>query len=117
MIETMKNFIERFKSVCDTHTDCYLNESQSFVGWTRADFDTSKITEEMAKTRQIFPHSQVKKLYDVVKTYKRTYMVYNRSRDDYYRDAIHERDRDKFIVDKVINTTLDTYTSFLGIEK
>ena len=110
MIENIDDFVKAYKQVNQSHIDVYLNDAQTIRRWTSLDFDVRKISAQLDKIDNLVLYSTVKKAYDTIRTYHRTYMIYLQSRDNYYDFAEYDLRKDLKIIDVIVNNLNTLYT-------
>ena len=111
MIENLSEFVVKYKAIIDNQLDIYNNETQRMIKWQDLDFDVAKISEQLGSTSDFYAVSVVKKAYDVIRTYHRMFTIYSMGREDYYRFGIMEIEKDKLIIDIIVNNLQKVYTN------
>lgn len=103
MIPGLDNFVKAYKEVAAGHRDLYENNVSILRKWTPLDFRNDSLFTELNKTDRNLLYSVVKKAYDMVKCHHRSYVIYTKTRGDYYRSAVIDRDKDAKLLDVAAN--------------
>ena len=112
MIPGLNAFVKTFKDMADNHIGLYENEAFIFRKWSQNDFDVSKIVEELNTSDRKLLYTVIKKAYDIVRAYHRSFNIYSQTRGDYYRYAALDREKDKLVIDNVVNNLHKLYDDF-----
>jgi len=110
MIENIDTFITKYKKIFDRNIDVYRMEEFKTIKWNELDFDVNKLRAQMMKTDNLYLYSVLKRAYDYIRAYHRTFRIYKMSRESYYRFAEHDTTRDLKIMDRITNNLMQLKT-------
>ena len=102
MIENIETFVDKFKKVADRSIQLYIGDEAEPINFTELDFDVNKLRQQMSKVNNKALLSVLKKAYQFIRAYHRSFRVYKMSREDYFNYAVWDVDRDKRIADKIL---------------
>lgn len=117
MKEWLRTFVNIFKQVNDNHVSIYNGEKSKQVVWSSIDFDTDPVLAEMEQTNKLLMTGILKKGYDLVRSYERAYKMTQMTREDYFRQAVVERQKDLLIVDAIATNLGNSYEDMKNMEE
>ena len=115
-ISSLSTFIKKYIKVADGFKDIYNNRKTKIVPWEERDFDTKEIVLAYDADPRALVRGVVKPAYDIVRSYHRSYLIYNQSRGDYYRFADQEREKDKLILEQISSNLDRVYDDLTYVE-